>query len=61
MEKEKKIEKITKKPVTNNAKRAPNRFQARRERKIALQQDVSNQQSFFLSVYLYYFNSQFMF
>ncbi|KAJ4745210.1 hypothetical protein LUZ62_079615 [Rhynchospora pubera] len=39
MEKEKKIEKITKKPV-NNPKRILNRLQARRERKIALQQDV---------------------
>ncbi|KAJ1700609.1 hypothetical protein LUZ63_000388 [Rhynchospora breviuscula] len=39
MEKEKKIEKITKKTV-NNPKRTLNRLQARRERKIALQQDV---------------------
>jgi hypothetical protein len=46
MEKEKKIEKTTKKPV-NIPKRAPNRFQARRERKIALQQDVTNNLSLF--------------
>ncbi|XP_078156845.1 uncharacterized protein LOC144552727 isoform X1 [Carex rostrata] len=39
MEKEKKIEKITAKPL-NNRKKPLNRLQARRERKIALQQDV---------------------